>query len=123
MDYAEQWREILMFELRTREERGELPALLDSFSDPWFEKKYPAVGLVLFANATASGKVRKTGSFAAWRSPEGITVKISDNELGETYQYTAESFERALARVEKALQEGVRGNKPSAEKKPRQRRK
>jgi hypothetical protein len=111
-----------MFELRTREERGELPALLDSFSDPFFEKKFPAVGAVLFANSTSAGKVRKTGSFSMWRSPEGITVKVSDNEYGETYQFTADSFEKALGRVEKALQEGLRGNKPAAEKKPRQRR-
>jgi hypothetical protein len=112
-----------MFELRTREERGELPALLDSFVDPFFEKKYPAVGLVLFANATSSGKVRKTGSFSMWRSPEGITLKVSDNEYGEHYQFTAETFEKALQRVEKALQEGQRGNKLAPEKKVRQRRK
>jgi hypothetical protein len=112
-----------MFELKTREERGELPALLDSFADPFFEKKYPAVGMVLFCSSTTSGRVRKTGSFSMWRSPEGITVKLSDNEMNETYQFTSETFERALARIEKALQEGQRGNKPSAEKKPRQRRK
>jgi len=112
-----------MFELKTREERGELPALVDSFSDPFFEKKFPAVGLVLFSNSTSSGRVRKTGSFSMWRSPEGITVKLVDNEYSETYQFTSETFEKALGRVEKALQEGVRGNKPSIEKKPRQRRK
>lgn len=112
-----------MFELKTREERGELPALLDSFADPFFEKKYPATGAVLFCSSSLSGRVRKTGSFAMWRSPEGITVKVSDNEMGETYQFTAETFEKALSRVEKALQDGLRGNKPSAEKKPRQRRK
>lgn len=123
VEAAGDWREILMFELKTREERGELPAMLDSFVDAFFEKKFPAVGAVLFSNSTASGKVRKTGSFAMWRSPEGITVKVSDNELGETFQFTAESFEKALGRVEKALQDGGRGNKPTAEKKPRQRRK
>jgi hypothetical protein len=118
-----EWREILMFELKTREERGELPALLDSFSDPFFEKKFPAVGAVLFCSSTGSGRVRKTGSFSMWRSPEGITVKLADNEMAETYQFTSETFEKALGRIEKALQEGQRGNKPSIEKKPRQRRK
>lgn len=112
-----------MFELKTREERGELPALLDSFTDPFFEKKYPAVGAVLFSSSTSSGKVRKTGSFSMWRSPEGITVKVTDQELGETFQFTSDSFEKALSRVEKALQEGVRGNKPTPAPKPRQRRK
>jgi hypothetical protein len=112
-----------MFELKTREERGELPALLDGFSDPFFEKKFPAVGAVLFCSSTGSGRVRKTGSFSMWRSPEGITVKLTDNEMGETYQFTSESFEKALGRIERALQEGQRGNKPSIEKKPRQRRK
>jgi len=112
-----------MYELKTREERGELPPMLDSFSDPFFEKKYPAIGLCLFANATSSGRIRKTGSFSMWRSPEGITIKLSDNEYGEHYQFTGETFEKALAKLEKALQEGLRGNKPVAEKKVRQRRK
>ena len=117
------WEDVTMFELRTREDRGELPLLIDGFADPFFEKKYPAVGATLFSTTDSKGKVRKTGAFSMWRSPEGVTIKVSDGEYGEVYQFTSESFEKALARVEKALQEGMRGNKPQPEKKPRQRRK
>ena len=100
-----------MFELRKRQETGELPKLLDSFADPFFEKEAPACGMSLFTNAMPDGTARETGLFLCWRSPEGITVKVTDNELGQSWQYTAETFLKALKLCEKALQNGLQGNR------------
>ncbi len=106
-----------MFELRTREEQGDVPLLNDSFVDPFFEKECPAVGATLFTNSAKSGKVRETGLLLVWRGPEGITVKVTDHELDQSWQYTAETFQKALRLVEKALQGGLAGNR-SAKSRP-----
>lgn len=101
----------MAFELRKRQDNGQLPKLLDSFSDPFFEKEAPAVGQSCFTNSFADGSYRETGLLLIWRSPEGLTVKLTDNELGQSWQYTAESFLKALKLVEKALQAGLAGNR------------
>lgn len=113
------WREDLMFELRAREETGDVPKFIDDFVDPWFEKNAPAVGLTLLRTTFPDGTVRDTGFFSVWKSPEGVSVKLQDSDAGIVWQYTAETFEKALKLVERALQEGKRGNRSTKARIPR----
>jgi hypothetical protein len=55
-----------------------------------------------------------------WRSPEGITVKLQDAELGAAWQYTAEGFLKALKKVEGALQAGSPPNRSTKARPARQ---
>lgn len=107
----DEWGIQMAFELRKRQTNGEVPKLLDSFQDPFFQKEAPAVGLSCFTNSFPDGEHRETGLLLVWRSPEGLTVKLTDNELGQSWQYTAETFLKALHLVEKALQAGLAGNR------------
>lgn len=100
-----------MAELRRRQENGELPKLLDSFSDPYFSKHCPNVGDFCFKNSFPDGSARQTGVITVWRGAEGITVKLYDAEVSESWQFTAETFEKALKRLEAALQAGEAGNR------------
>lgn len=100
-----------MFELRKREADGSLPKAKDDFLDPWFAKNAPAVGAVVFQSAFPDGTARKPGFFTMWRSPDGVTVKVTDNECQLCWQYSAETFQDAIKLVEKALQAGMAGNR------------
>lgn len=100
-----------MFELLERASDGSLPPLNDSFSDGFFSKHAPAVGAVLFQTAFANGKPRKAGFFTMWRSPEGVTIKLTDNHVEMCWQYGAESFLDALKLLEKALQNKLPPNR------------
>jgi hypothetical protein len=100
-----------VFELRRKQQNGELPKLLDSFTDPFFERHAKAVGEVAFKNSYPDGTARQTGLITIWRGAEGITVKVFDSEVSESWQYTAETFEKALKRLETALQAGESGNR------------
>jgi hypothetical protein len=113
------WREDLLFELRKLEQSGDVPLFIDDYVDPWFDKVAPAVGKTLLTTTFPDGTVRDTGFFSVWRSPEGISVKLQDSESGQVWQYTAETFEKALRQVEKALQEGKRGNRSTKARIPR----
>jgi hypothetical protein len=113
------WRDDLMFELRKLESAGDVPLFIDDFEDPWFAKEAPAVGKTLLSTTFPDGTVRDTGFFSVWRSPEGISVKLQDSESGQVWQYTAETFQKALKLVEKALQEGKRGNRSTKARIPR----
>jgi hypothetical protein len=113
------WRCDLVFELRKREENGEVPKFIDDFEDAYFAKLAPAVGKTLFCSSFPDGTVRDTGFLSVWRSPEGITVKLQDSEAGAVWQFTAESFEKALKLIEKALQEGKPGNRSTKARAPR----
>ena len=100
-----------MFELRKREADGSLPKAKDDFVDDWFSKHAPAVGQVVFQSAFPDGTARKPGFFTMWRSPDGVTVKVTDNEVQMCWQYSAETFQQAVKLVEKALQGGMAGNR------------
>lgn len=101
----------MMFELRKKEANGELPKFLDDFADPFFAKHAPAVGDTVFKNAFPDGSARSTGFLMVWRGPEGVTVKVTDDEIGGVWQFTADTFERALKRCEDALQKGLTPNR------------
>lgn len=105
-----------MFELRKREADGSLPKAKDDFLEPWFSKHAPAVGMVVFQSAFPDGTARKAGFFTMWRSPDGVTVKVTDNEVLMCWQYSAETFEGAVKLVEKALQSGMAGNRAFSSK-------
>jgi hypothetical protein len=108
------WENILMFELRKRMADGTLPPAKDEFVDAFFAKHAPAVGQVVFQTAFQDGSPRKPGFFTMWRSPDGIAVKVTDNEIEQCWQYSAETFLDALKQVEKALQGGLSGNRSFA---------
>lgn len=101
----------MVFELKKREENGEVPKLIDDFEDPWFKKEAPAVGAVLFAASFPDGTVRESGYLSVWRGAEGITVKLTDDHIKSCWQFTSETFHKALGLVEKALQTGKPGNR------------
>ena len=105
-----------MFELRKRMADGSLPPAKDDFIDPFFAKRAPAVGQTLFQSAFPDGTARKPGFFTMWRSPDGVTVKLTDNEVQMCWQYSAECFEEALKQLEKALQAGLQGNRSFSSK-------
>jgi len=105
-----------MFELRKREADGSLPKAKDDFVDAWFSKNAPAVGQVLFQAAYPDGSSRKPGFFTVWRSPDGVTVKLTDNEVQMCWQYSADGFLEAVKQVEKALQAGFAGNRAFSSK-------
>jgi hypothetical protein len=111
-----QWEDQLMFELRKREADGSLPKAKDEFLEPWFAKHAPAVGMVVFQSAFPDGTARKSGFFTMWRSPDGVTVKITDNEVMMSWQYSHETFEGAIKLAEKALQGGMPGNRAFSSK-------
>jgi hypothetical protein len=110
----------MAFELKKREENGEAAKFLDDFNEPWFTKEYPAIHEVLFRAAFPDGSFRETGMMLVWRSPEGITVKLQDAELGAAWQYTAEGFLKALKKVEGALQAGSPPNRSTKARPARQ---
>jgi hypothetical protein len=100
-----------MFELRRLNADGSLPPAKDEFVDAFFAKHAPAVGQVVFQSAYPDGAARKTGFFTAWRGPEGVTIKITDHQVQMCWQYSGEGFLEALKQVEKALQNGLPGNR------------
>lgn len=110
-----------MFELKKYTANGELPKLVDDFADPFFEKLCPAVGMVLFKSAFPSGDPREMGYLSVWRGPEGIVVRVQDNENSMCWQVTGETFQGALKGVEKLLQEGRTGNASMKGRSPRKR--
>lgn len=118
--FGKEWRKAMAFELKKREENGEAPKFLDDFNEPWFVKEYPAVHEVLFRASFPDGSFRETGMMLVWRSPEGITVKVQDGEVGLAWQYTAESFVKALKKVEGALQAGTAPNRSTKARPSRQ---
>jgi hypothetical protein len=105
------WEALMAFELRKREADGSLPRAKDDFVDPFFAKHAPCVGQVVFQAAFPDGTARKTGFFASWRSPDGVTVKVTDHEVEMAWQYSAETFLDALKQVEKALLANFPGNR------------
>jgi hypothetical protein len=105
------WEEIMVFELRKREADGSLPKIKDEFVDAFFAKTAPCVGQVVFQSAYPDGTPRKTGFFQVWRSPDGVTVKVTDHEVEMAWQYAGETFLDALKQVEKALIAGFPGNR------------
>jgi hypothetical protein len=100
-----------MFELLRRQSDGSLPPVKDDFIESFFAKHAPAVGSLVFQSAYPDGKPRKTGALAMWRGPEGVTIKVTDNEVEMCWQYSAEGFLDALKQLEKALQGGLPPNR------------
>jgi hypothetical protein len=107
----EQWRRNTVFELRKKEEVAELPKVLDDFQDPYLSKKWPCIASTVFCCTFKDGSYRQPGSFTCWRGPEGVTVKVVDNELDCAWQHTSDSFEKALNVIEKQLTEGKVANR------------
>lgn len=127
LDYADawntfnqDWRTAMAFELRKRETDGSLTKFLDDFEEPWFKKKYPACHETLFRASMPDGTFRQTGLLMAWRSPEGLTVKVQDGELQVAWQFTDQTFEGAMGKVEKAIQAGAMPNRSTKARPGRQ---
>lgn len=110
----------MVFELKKREQNGELPKFHDDFNEPEFSKNYPAIHEILFRASWPDGSFRETGMLMCWRSPEGITVKVQDANDKVAWQFTAESFAKALKKVEGALQAGTAPNRSTKARPGRQ---
>lgn len=114
----------MTFALRKKEELGELPLVLDDFEEPFISKKWPAVHATVFTCTFPDGTYRKPGLFTCWRGPEGVTVKVVDNELDMGWQHTAPTFEKALSVIEGQIAAGKLGNRSNkARSEPRPKRK
>lgn len=113
-----------MFELRKKEELKELPMVVDDFQDPLIFKRWPAIHATVYCNTFKDGSYRQPGVLTSWRGPEGVTVKVVDNELDMAWQHTSESFEKACNIIEKQLLENRAGNRSNqARTEPRRRKK
>lgn len=113
-----------MFELRKKEELKDLPKVIDDFSDPLIAKKWPCIHDVVFRVTFKDGSYRQPGILGCWRGPEGVTVKVTDNELDCAWQHTSETFEKAMNVVEGQLAAGKPANKSNfSRSEPRRRKK